>query len=113
VVSKERFTNVRQLIAAKRYGEARLILEDIDHLKAQEWLWRLDKIEGKHRRNRRLKLIGGLVVLILIAGGALSFVALRAVRDFDDDIACLNLPESVWDACQAAGGYTEYMQSRP
>ncbi len=113
-MSKVRFSNVRQLIAEKRYGEARIILEDIDHLKAQEWLWRLDKIEGKHKRNRRLKFIGGLVVLILIAGGALSFVALRAVRDFDDDIACLNqLPESVWDACQAAGGYTEYMQTRP
>jgi hypothetical protein len=43
-MSKELMLSARDLIKAKKYDEARAILQNIDHPKAKEWLANLDKV---------------------------------------------------------------------
>ena len=90
--TKERFATVRRLIAEKHFEEARFILDDIGDTQAQEWLWRVDDLEGKHNRNRRLMFIGVLVVvfILLIGGLAISFVV--ANQRVGEIVQTLNAP---------------------
>jgi len=43
-MSKQKMLTAREFIKEKRYDEARLILETVDHPTAREWLARLDEI---------------------------------------------------------------------
>ena len=42
---REQMLKARDLIQAKRYNEARVILEKIDHPKAKEWLAKIRQIQ--------------------------------------------------------------------
>ncbi len=109
--TKERFANVRQLIAEKRYEEARFILEDIGNTQAQEWLWRVDSLQGRHILIKRLKLLGLLVVLIVIAGGGVYILQQRTARATRDISACFDTfaSDKLLDECIDAGGLSKFL----
>jgi hypothetical protein len=44
MTAKQKMTQARDLIRARQYGEARAILETVDHPLAREWLSKLDRI---------------------------------------------------------------------
>lgn len=50
-MSKVKFQEARELIQQKRYDEARIILKQINHPKAQEWLDKLDEIAPEKSRS--------------------------------------------------------------
>lgn len=51
-MSKAKFAEAKKLIDAKRYVEARALLEEIDHPTAREWLAKLDKITPEKRKRK-------------------------------------------------------------
>ena len=48
-MSKAKFAAARELIGDKRYDEARLLLETVDHPKAAEWILRIDAIMAQEK----------------------------------------------------------------
>ena len=78
-MSTERMLKARELIAAKRYAEARAILETIDHPKAKEWLAKLDVIApnaaqpnptspSRKKPGRRYFVVYGLIFILFLGG---------------------------------------------
>jgi GTPase SAR1 family protein len=50
-MSKAKFQAVREFIQEKRFAEARVLLQTIDHPTAREWLVKLDKVEAARKPN--------------------------------------------------------------
>lgn len=79
MTTRERLLQAREHIRAKEFGEARIILEAMDHPKAREWLQRIDALQPVPEINipargqscRRFYVAGALGILILII--AVSF----------------------------------------
>lgn len=47
-MSKARFAAAKELINEKRFAEARMLLNTIDHPLAKEWLTKLNRLEGRN-----------------------------------------------------------------
>src|SRR5829696_3714612 len=99
-MQRDKMLEARQLITEKRYSEARLILEAVDHPTAKQWLQKLDEIErrpsgmeaspsvpmpalpepavGEPRNEtsrRSLKVIGaGVVIIVLVVVAAITLL---------------------------------------
>ena len=57
-MSKEQMLAARELIKHKQYDQARVILENIDHPKAKEWLMKLDGMAPSKSTVVRAKVVG-------------------------------------------------------
>lgn len=63
---KREFAFIRRLIKAKRYGEARYRLLEIDHPKADEWLDKLNRIDPNYSETITLLLKPLFMVFVVI-----------------------------------------------
>ncbi len=70
-MSKQGFAKARALIAAKRYEEARFILEVIDHPKATEWIFQIDRLTERQGSKR-----AGVWRVFLLVGIAIFAIAI-------------------------------------
>jgi hypothetical protein len=66
-MSKQRLMEARELMTAKRYDEARAILESLDHPRAKEWLAQIEKEQPRMRRSSGGGGIGGYLVAIFVS----------------------------------------------
>jgi predicted Holliday junction resolvase-like endonuclease len=82
-MSKRKLLEAQGLIKAKRYEEARKILETVNHPKATDWLLRLEQIAPIKRRNRRTIVLTVIVLAALVV--ALVMLA-NSVRNIQQDV---------------------------
>jgi len=67
-MSKQRLMEARELMNAKRYDEARAMLEGLDHPRAKEWLAQIEKEQPRARRSSSGGGgIGGYLVAIFLS----------------------------------------------
>lgn len=64
---KTQMHEARQLIAEKRYAEARRILRTVDHPQAAQWLAQLDSRAPEKKSRKRLYLFAAVVLFIALA----------------------------------------------
>lgn len=72
-MSKREFAKAKRLIESKRYHDAIETLAHIDHSKAAQWIYRVEKLQdAQERRNRRngclIAVIAFFACFLLIAG---------------------------------------------
>src|SRR5262245_30993554 len=88
---KEQFEEAKALIQAKKYGEARSLLETINHPRAQEWLQKLEVMEAKAMSRRNYQRGKEWLVLIAILVGIFWLgIGYFALTRFDRGLQCLS-----------------------
>jgi hypothetical protein len=92
--TREQLAKARELIQARRFDQARALLQQIDHPKATEWLVKLDEVAPQKRKAAKKKSSGGgmrsyLLVLLLIVV-VLASVLVVLNQSSDDDEAATN-----------------------
>ena len=78
-MAREQFEAANALIKAKRYDEARKLLNTINHPKAKEWLARLDTIAPRRRGVNPIAI--GLIVVFIAAFAAFGFYIYSTVNE--------------------------------
>lgn len=63
---KAQMHEARQLIADKRYSEARRLLRTVDHPQAALWLAKLDSLAPETRSRKRLYIFAAVVLVIAL-----------------------------------------------
>jgi hypothetical protein len=122
-LTKAKMMYARELIKEKRYDEARIILREIDHPKAKEWLNKLDTLHSQNKGNakskstiKRSRISGTIVIalLFLIAFASIAFWIL----DSDSQIPTASttskptaLPARVCDEADLVGCYADQMRN--
>jgi len=81
-MSQVKFQAARELIREKRYAEARMLLESIDHPTAKLWLKKLDKLapERKVNKNRKITVISVTLAVLIVAVLGIGISILRSPR---------------------------------
>ena len=70
---KAQMHEARQLIADKRYAEARRILRTVDHPQAAQWLAKLDSIAPEQKSRKRLYIFAAVVLFIALVAVLVIF----------------------------------------
>lgn len=75
-MSKAKMEAARELIREKRYNEARVILQTVDHPLAQEWIAKIDSISPPQKSSAKVSvplIAGAILVLVLIMGSVVVY----------------------------------------
>ena len=69
-MSKQGFEIARALMKAKRYKQARGVLEEMSHPKAQDWIFQIDQLVERQGSKRasvwRFFLLVGIAIFIVV-----------------------------------------------
>lgn len=76
---KTQMHEARQLIADKRYTEARRLLRTVDHPQAALWLAKLDNLAPERKRRRRAFLL--FIVAVLLVAAAVTLIVLNQMMN--------------------------------
>lgn len=97
-MSREKFSQARELIQQKKYDQARKVLRGVNHPQAKQWLEKIDELDPPQADNAgigQLLLIAGMILLAIMLGAGGFLAGRMTVKQVDKDAFATDVVNTV------------------